>query len=339
MKEYDVVLLVDSGIGNAIQALYSLEYCLQNKAKTGIFLNKINASFQNYLKDCYGTEVILDSLKECSAKNLIHSFTYQEEITLPYRNYFYIRPDLHSSKNLSETEQYLSVVRALYPSSYTNHTLQYLKEEYSPAVQELNIEQKYVFYPGGSAINSSRRWPHYLSLMNKLGKDNVAIIGGKEDLDFTYSYVYPKFIGKILSQKFLNNKGLWKFFKNLLLLKPHAHLEKRQVQEILYIEKFNWAELVAIFRRCKKFIGNDGGLMHLAGASGAKGIALFGPTSVAKNKTYNPIIRPLYKTYSCQPCQFGVGNIQMVNYFINCPYEVKCLKTIHPDEVLQAIHD
>ncbi len=339
MKEFEVVLLADAGIGNAIEALYAVEYCIANKIKTGIFLNRVNASFQNYLRTCYGEEVVLRSLENCKTRHLIHSFTYQEEIRIAFQNYFYIQSDNHSSKVMSETEQYLSVVQALYPSGYGCSTLMLLKEERSDAVRQLSVEKKYVFYPGGSAINPTRRWPGYEQLMKLTGKANTIWIGGKEDLDFRYSYVYPRFLGRLLSQKFLNSKALWTFLKGFGLLRKHSFIDHPEKLENLYIEKFSWGELVSIFKHCKKFIGNDGGLMHLAGASGAKGLALFGPTSPKKNKTYNPGIKPLLKDYPCQPCQFGVADIQMVNSYINCPYEVKCLKNLTPEEVIQSCND
>lgn len=42
--------------------------------------------------------------------------------------------------------------------------------------------------------------------------------------------------------------------------------------------KVSLPEAVACITRCKLFIGNDSGLMHLAAASGAPTLALFGPT-------------------------------------------------------------
>ncbi len=338
-KVYEVIILADAGIGNAIQALYAVEYCLHNKVNVGIYLNKVNKSFQSYLTDCYGSNVILSSLNDVTTKNLIHSFTYQEAINFKYDSYFYIYPDFHSSQNLSETEQYLSVVKALYPSTYNSLVLTYLKENFSEAVSAMLVDKKYVLYPGGSAVHSARRWSHYIELMNLLGKENVLFVGGKDDVNYNYSFVYPQFISSLLPQPFLNKKAIWNFLKKIGLLKPHAHINNIGNYNNVYIEKFSWSELVALFKRCKKFIGNDGGLTHLAAASGAKGVVLFGPTSVPKNKPINSDIQPIYKSYDCQPCQFGRGNVQLVNYYINCPYQVKCMSNIIPKDIVTAIND
>ncbi|MBL7892585.1 MAG: hypothetical protein JNL63_08140, partial [Bacteroidia bacterium] len=119
-NKYDVLILVDSGIGNALEALYAVEYCLNREINVGFFMGTINKSFREYIKDCYSDKVIVSSLKNVKTTNLIHSFTYQQKINLEYENYFYVSADYHSTQVLSETEQYLSIVRALYPSSYNS---------------------------------------------------------------------------------------------------------------------------------------------------------------------------------------------------------------------------
>src|SRR5574337_289790 len=145
-ESFEVIILVDSGIGNAIEALYAVEYCLSQNISVGFFMGSVNDSFQQYIAECYGKQVVRSSLSGVKTKNLIHSFTYQQKIDLQYENYFYVSADYHSTKLASETEQYLSIVKALYHSSYNSATLTKLKENYSPAVEKLNIEDKYVLY-------------------------------------------------------------------------------------------------------------------------------------------------------------------------------------------------
>ena len=94
---------------------------------------------------------------------------------------------------------------------------------------------------------------------------------------------------------------------------------------------------MSIFKHCKGFVGNDGGLMHLASCSGAKGVAIFGATSVNKSKSYNPHIKEIYTNYECQPCFFEVGKVINRNYCITCPYGVKCLADIGVNDVLKIL--
>lgn len=338
-NKYDVLILVDSGIGNALEALYAVEYCLNREINVGFFMGTINKSFTEYIKDCYSDKVIVSSLKDVRTTNLIHSFTYQEKINLEYENYFYVSADYHSTQVLSETEQYLSIVRALYPSSYNSLTLNKLKEINSQEVEKLEVGQKYIFYPGGSAINPVRRWPYYIDLMNKLGKENVIFVGGTDDVDHSYSYFYPKYLTALLPQAIINNRSLWNFLKKTGILISHAEIDSLEKMPNAYINRFSWAELVAIFKKCKLFIGNDGGLTHLAAASGASGYVIFGPTSANKNKPYNSHIKPIKKSYSCQPCQFSVDKVCMTKYYISCPYQIKCLYDIPGQEIIEKMKE
>lgn len=335
--KFDVLFLIDSGIGNALEAFYAVEYCLESGAKTGVFLFEINKSFQEYLRDCYGEQVILKSLENVETRHLIHSFTYCGKIKIKYQHYFYIDANAHTSKNLSETELYLSVVKALFKSNFQSFSLRYLKENYSDNVKALNIEQKIVCFPGSTPENAVKRWPYYKELNKQLGKKNLIFIGGKGDYCFEYSYIYPKFIAKIIPQIFLNLPKVWRFFKKLNFLNPYAHFNELKKLPNAYFNQFSWAELVAVMRHCKAYIGNDGGLTHLAGVAGAKGMVLFGATSVEKNKTYNPEIKPIKLNYPCQPCQFGAAGIFTVKYFINCPYGVRCMQDLKTDFIFNLL--
>jgi ADP-heptose:LPS heptosyltransferase len=277
--------------------------------------------------------VVVSSLDGIGATNLIHSFTYLRPISLEHQNYFYVAADYRSTQVLSETEQYLSIVRALYPSSYSSQTLNHLKADRSAAVERLGPEATYVLYPGGSAANASKRWPHYAALMEKLGRERVMIVGGPGDLDYSFSYFYPAYLTAVLPQALINRRRLWMVLKKIGALVPHAHQRWLGDPPNVHIGRFSWSELAAVFKKCKLFIGNDGGLTHLAAAVGARGFVLFGPTSVNKNRPFNQGMTPLSTSYECQPCQFAVGKISMTKLFINCPYQVRCLYDLSADEV------
>ena len=278
-KKFDVIFLVDSGIGNVLQTLYAVEYLLRQNNTVGCYLGKVNKSFRAYLKTCY-KGVIIDDLNEVSCTNLIHGFTYQATLIPNHTNYYYISSEKHPALHYSETEQFLNVVTGLYTGGQLQNELSYLVSDYSEKVKELAIENKTIVYHGGSSINSSRRWPHYPSLIEKLGNENCIIIGGKDDLNFKHSYIYPKALTSV-PQAILNKKQFWKVSKNSGLLKKWSH-HNLHLQKNAYFNKFNWAELVALFSSAEKFVGNDGGLSHLAGACGIKGLVLFGPTSAKK---------------------------------------------------------
>lgn len=320
--------------------LYSLEYCIENNVTAGIFLHKVSPSFQEYLKKCYGSNIVLTNIENVYAKNLVHSFIFEDNVTVKYENYFYVHPDVNSTKYLSETEQTISLVKALFPSNHNiPNVLEKLVEDKTDRVCKLNIESKYIFYPGCASPSSVKRWPLYLELMKLIGKDNVIFIGGTDDLNIDSSYTYKCIVTNCFPRPFTNRKNFWNICKKMNLLEPFAHNIEISKLKNSYFNVFNWGELVFILRHCKGFVGNDGGLMHLAAAAGAKGVAIFGPSSMKKNKPFNSHIKKIYQKYSCQPCQFAVDGISMSKHYISCPYQVKCLADISCSQVLSLLQD
>ena len=337
IKKYDILYLSDKAIGNTLEMLYAIEYCLENNIKASIYIENVNKSFLNYLQNCYGKDVVLSSIDNIEVTNLVHTFIVNKKVNIKYDNYIYINPDHLSTKYQSETEQYLSVVKALYPSNYDSPILSKLIGKETQRIKNLNIQNKVVIYSGCSSFAAVRRWPYYMELIKKLGEENIIVVGGNDDLVNDYAYIYKNFISKVTPYQLTNRKSFWNLCKKLHLLQPYAHNKDIANLKNSYFNIFSWEELVYIFKNAKVFIGNDGGLMHLASASGAKGIAIFGATSVAKSKSYNPKIKELYTNYDCQPCHFGVGKVYINNYFISCPYQVKCLHNISVEQVLEEI--
>jgi ADP-heptose:LPS heptosyltransferase len=335
-RNLDVLFLVDGGIGNVLEALYAVEYCLANKKKTGVYIHSLNRSFVSFLSRGYGADTILDSLENISTEFLIQSFTYVEDVRVPFEHYFYVKPDGLSTKLFSETELYLNIVKGLFGSGGQNKRLQFLPENYSEEVKKLRPENKIVLYPGCSAGVSAKRWPYFMDLMNKLGPENTFILGSREDLNFQYSYYYPKWVTR-LPQKILNRRSFYNSCKKLGLLKPHAQFTEMDKLDNAYMNKFSWEELVAIFNRCKYFVGNDGGLMHLAACCGAPGKAIFGPTSVEKNKAYNELMVATHLQFDCQPCSLGDKGVSFADGMIACPYQLRCQYSLTVDIIEKGI--
>lgn len=74
------------------------------------------------------------------------------------------------------------------------------------------------------------------------------------------------------------------------------------------------------------FVGNDGGLTHLANALGRPVVALYGPTDY---RLCGPVLPPVHvfqKPAPCAPCSYK-----------NCPYDHRCLQSISPEEVFQKV--
>ena len=89
--------------------------------------------------------------------------------------------------------------------------------------------------------------------------------------------------------------------------------------------------LAGILKRCRLVIGNDSGALHLAVAVGTPSVTIFGPASPV---VYGPLPgqasthRVAVKAVPCRPCyaRFRLPP---------CPWEHRCLTTLHPDEVYE----
>jgi len=91
------------------------------------------------------------------------------------------------------------------------------------------------------------------------------------------------------------------------------------------VAKTGIKELAAICRRCKLFVGNDTGPMHVAAASGAPVIALFGPADPKRSRPRGRDHMVIKKDLPCSPCSRRVCK------------ELTCMKSITVEDVLQAI--
>jgi len=90
------------------------------------------------------------------------------------------------------------------------------------------------------------------------------------------------------------------------------------------------AQLVALLGRADLFIGGDSGVSHLAAASGAPMVAIFGPTNAAAWGPRGSRRSILQAAVPCGPCAY-VGH--EVGLRTGCPPRT-CLKLIAPAQVL-----
>jgi heptosyltransferase II len=84
-----------------------------------------------------------------------------------------------------------------------------------------------------------------------------------------------------------------------------------------------------LLQQCRLFIGNDSGLLHLAGALDIPSISFFGPTSPAGKTPFWTKHAVLYTKEPCSPC-YKYGEAPP------CPYSLKCLYNISAESALEA---
>lgn len=91
--------------------------------------------------------------------------------------------------------------------------------------------------------------------------------------------------------------------------------------------KTNIMQLAAIIKKCKLFISNDSGPMHLAGAVGIPVIGIFGSTDPKKTGPRGKVII-IKKDIDCSPCLKRV-----------CPTELECMDAISVNDVMEKVRE
>lgn len=87
-------------------------------------------------------------------------------------------------------------------------------------------------------------------------------------------------------------------------------------------------QLAALLKRCRLFIGNDNGPMHIAAAVGTPVVALFGPTDPAEWGPWGEGHVVLYKGLDCRECWRRSAC---------CRGDGNCLRQITVDEAMTAV--
>jgi heptosyltransferase-2 len=84
--------------------------------------------------------------------------------------------------------------------------------------------------------------------------------------------------------------------------------------------------LMGLLARCRVFVTNDSGAMHLAAALGTPVVAMFGPTDDRVTAPRGASVRVLTADVFCRPCMLR-----------DCPIDHRCMKRIRPDRALAAV--
>jgi heptosyltransferase-2 len=82
---------------------------------------------------------------------------------------------------------------------------------------------------------------------------------------------------------------------------------------------------IAVLSRCRLFVGNDSGLMHVAAALAVPLVAIFGPTEPGRTAPLASRFRLLHHGADCAPCRSR-----------ECPTDHRCMAAVGVEEVLAA---
>ncbi|MEK7798175.1 MAG: lipopolysaccharide heptosyltransferase II [Nitrospirota bacterium] len=94
---------------------------------------------------------------------------------------------------------------------------------------------------------------------------------------------------------------------------------------IVYSGRTTVRQLMALIKRCRLFITNDTGPMHVAAAFGVPLVAIFGPTNPVTTAPYGPGHELVRHPVECSPCLLR-----------ECPIDHRCMQGLGADAVHAA---
>lgn len=102
---------------------------------------------------------------------------------------------------------------------------------------------------------------------------------------------------------------------------------------VLLVSEPNLRHALAVLRRCRLFVSNDSGLMHLAAALGVPVVALFGPTDWQRLYPWTKQHVIVRQDLPCMPCFYYSSRplrcVANINY--------ACMRDLSVDQVFDAV--
>jgi ADP-heptose:LPS heptosyltransferase len=99
------------------------------------------------------------------------------------------------------------------------------------------------------------------------------------------------------------------------------------------LDVFTIKECIAAIASAKLFIGIDSGLLHIAAATRTPSVGIFGMTLPEFRFSKNFRKDFMVARVECAGCEHRKPRLHWVT---NCPYDIKCMKTLEVPEVLDA---
>lgn len=115
-------------------------------------------------------------------------------------------------------------------------------------------------------------------------------------------------------------------------------VEAAEVRSLLLTGMPTPRHLAAVLARCRLFVGNDSGVMHLAVAAGLPVVAVFGPSNPRAWGPYDPDgrrSRIVWVDLPCSPCLYRGQSLGLRH---GCG-DLRCLREIRPEMVIRAARE
>ena len=113
------------------------------------------------------------------------------------------------------------------------------------------------------------------------------------------------------------------------------YIAKNTGDRVLLVQERNLGHAVALQARCRVFITNDSGVMHLAAAVSVPVVALFGPTDWQRLHPWTLKHTVVHQNLPCMPCFYY--STQPLSCGVNLDYA--CMREISVDTVFNTVEN
>jgi heptosyltransferase II len=104
-----------------------------------------------------------------------------------------------------------------------------------------------------------------------------------------------------------------------------AIAEKMLSKPVVLSGRTSIRELMAVIKRCRPFVTNDTGPMHIAAAFGVPVVAIFGPTDFRTTSPFGETHQIVRQPVECSPCLLR-----------ECPIDHRCMTGVTVEQVYEA---
>lgn len=214
---------------------------------------------------------------------------------------FFFTDRVFFDKNKHQLERYLELLKHFGVEVREEKTEVRIDGQDEKFADDILPQAEGIFGINPGSAWATKRWPaeKYAELSDKISKDlggQIVIFGGHDDIETAAK------VEKNMKSKAINLSG-----------------------------KTTLKQLAASVRRCRVFITNDSGPMHIAAAMNIPVVAIFGPT--VKQFGFFPYSKNaivIEKNVPCRPCSPHGPNKCPEKYF-------DCMNKITVDEVFDAV--
>lgn len=344
-KDYKKILVVQLwGIGETILTLPSIEALRKNYPKSNI---DVLATSRN--KDVFFNNQNISSLKLIK----LNPFSILAFIFKNFRKYGLV-VDMEEYLNISaiisffagkEVVGYSHGLRSkLYDYKVKYNDKQHVVETFLDLVRGLNIKYDAEKLPKLRYSKTDENKVNKFLKNNKIKSNDFLVVVAPGAAESAKSRMWPferyaelcdelaeRYNAKVVFTGTPDESNLIKSIQDKMEKKENTFNAAGEI---------NLNQLFCLIEKCRLFIGNDSGPMHIAAAQGVKTLGLFGPNLPVRFGPYGKNGIGLYKGYNCQfsPCiNVHKGQVPDCLYPKNSNDYQKCMKNISVDDAIKEV--